>query len=85
MDNADRNGGAVGRSRSLRRGGAATDGAASTSRRRRRPEEEEEDEEETPCLYPHFLCANDETIVRRVFEDVKDVIIRTAINSISNF
>ena len=43
----------------------------------------DDDEEETPCLYPHFMCANDTPIVRRVFKDTRDVIVQTAVTSLT--
>ena len=80
-------GAALRRSRGGGGGGGGGGGAPerASSRRRRRRVREEEEEEEIPCLYPHFMCANDTNIVRRVFDDVRDVIIRTAISSFSNF
>ena len=47
------------------------------------PDDIEEDEDEHPCLYPHFMCANDTSIVERVFENTKDVIIQAAISNLA--
>ena len=60
----------------------------SRSRRSRRDYDDDDDDDEDgsnePSLYPHFMCANDTSIVRRVFQDVKHVILSTALDKIGN-
>ena len=47
------------------------------------PDNTDEDEDEYPCLYPHFMCANDTSIVKTVFENTQEVIIQAAISNLA--